>query len=152
MRGRNVPCVHAGLRVEAPDGVRLATDVYRPGAGRPVPAVLLRTYLGKARHQEEALAWVREGFACVVQDVRGRYDSDGSWEPYVHERADGAAAARWTAGQPWCDGRVVVAGGSYGAFTAWAAALESPVVRAAARAQQPRRRRLALLPYCHPST
>lgn len=125
------PIVRAGLRVEMPDGVRLATDVYRPRHGRPVPAVLLRTYLGKARHLDEGVAWAREGFACVVQDVRGRYDSDGTWEPYAREREDGAASAAWVAEQPWCDGQVAVTGGSYAAFTAWAAALESPAVRAA---------------------
>lgn len=113
------------------DGVRLATDVYRPGHGQPAPAVLLRTYLGREKNLEEGIAWARQGFAFVAQDVRGRYGSEGVWEPCAREREDGAAAVAWIAEQPWCDGRVVVTGGSLAAFHAWAAALSShPAVAA----------------------
>ncbi len=114
--------VPAGIVVTAEDGVPLATDVYRPRT-TPRPAVILRTYLGKARHQAEALAWVEHGFACVVQDVRGRYGSGGTWRPFADERGDGRTTVEWVSRQPWCDGRVVLTGGSYGAFTAWAAAV-----------------------------
>ncbi|MEM7483544.1 MAG: CocE/NonD family hydrolase, partial [Acidobacteriota bacterium] len=122
--------VQAGLVVTSEDGVPLATDVYRPRAA-PRPVVILRTYLGKAQHRAEALGWVEHGFGCIVQDVRGRYDSGGTWRPYVHERRDGRTTVEWVAGQPWCDGRVVLTGGSYGAFTAWAAAVsQHPAIRA----------------------
>ncbi|MEO1369329.1 MAG: CocE/NonD family hydrolase, partial [Acidobacteriota bacterium] len=111
--------VRADLAVTAADGVSLATDVFRPAGAGPWPAVLLRTYLGKARHTAEAVGWARRGFACAVQDVRGRYGSDGEWRPYEHERGDGRAAVEWLLAAPWCDGRVVAVGGSYNAFTAW---------------------------------
>ena len=114
--------VHAGIVVIAEDGASLATDVYRPRAA-PRPVVVLRTYLGKARHRAEALGWVEHGFGCIVQDVRGRYDSGGTWLPFTHEREDGHTTVEWVSRQPWCDGRVVLTGGSYGAFTAWAAAV-----------------------------
>ena len=114
--------VRAGLRLSPGDGIRLATDLYLPGDATRHPVVLLRTYLGKSRHLGEALGWARAGFACVVQDVRGRYDSDGAWRPYGHEIRDGAATVAWIAEQPWCDGRICPTGGSYGAYTAWAAA------------------------------
>ncbi|MDA8015988.1 MAG: CocE/NonD family hydrolase [Thermoanaerobaculia bacterium] len=114
--------VRAGIVVAAEDGVPLATDVYRPREA-PRPAVILRTYLGKAQHRPEALGWIENGFGCVVQDVRGRYDSGGTWVPFAHEREDGRTTAEWVSRQPWCDGRVVLTGGSYGAFTAWAAAV-----------------------------
>lgn len=125
------PIVRAGLRVPMGDGVRLATDVYRPSHGKPAPALLLRTYLGREKNLAEGLAWTREGFAFVAQDVRGRYGSEGEWEPCVHERADGAATVAWLAEQPWCDGRVVAIGGSLASFHAWTAALSGhPAVAA----------------------
>ncbi len=109
----------------------LATDLYRPNVQCPRPGVLLRTYLGRARHRDEALGWARAGYVCCVQDVRGRYASDGQWHPYASEQADGEVAVRWLANHPWCDRRVVVAGASYGAFAAWAAAVSGqPYVHA----------------------
>lgn len=123
--------VRAGLEVPADDGVPLATDVYLPGDQPPSTAVLLRTYLGKSRHIAEARGWVRSGFACIVQDVRGRYDSGGSWQPFRHERNDGRATAEWITRQPWSDGRIAAIGGSYAAFTAWEAAVSGhPAIRA----------------------
>jgi uncharacterized protein len=125
------PIVRTNQRIRLPSGVVLATDLYRPAAAGKVPVVLVRTPYGRARHLAEALGWVERGVAFVAQDVRGRYDSCGEWQPYVHEREDGAATVAWLAGQSWC-GAIVPAGGSYAAFTAWAAALGGhPAVRAA---------------------
>ncbi len=121
--------IEAGLRVSLRDGVCLSTDVYRPrGAGR-VPAVLLRTPYGKQRHVEEGLGWVAHGFGFAAQDVRGRWESEGRFDPYAHEADDGPQAVEWLAAQPWCDGQVVTSGGSYAAQTALAAAVH-PAVRA----------------------
>ena len=79
---------------------------------------------------DEGLGWARHGIAFVVQDVRGRYDSEGVWEPYTQEREDGAAAIAWLAEQSWCDGRVVLTGGSYAAFAAFVGALGGhPAIR-----------------------
>jgi putative CocE/NonD family hydrolase len=119
------------LLVRAGGGVALATDVYRPSTDQPGPVVLMRVYTGKASYVADALSWVGRGFACVVQDVRGRFDSDGAWRPYRFERDDAKAVTAWLTDQRWCDGRVVVCGASYAAFTAWSAATASPeVVRA----------------------
>ena len=114
------------VKVTAGDGIALATDVYRPAVGEPVPAVLIRTPYGKLDHLEDGLGWARHGFACVVQDVRGRYESEGTWHPYLQERDDGAATVAWLAAQPWSDGRVVTCGTSYAAFTAWTSAVVAP--------------------------
>lgn len=123
--------VRADVQVRLPDGTRLATDIYRPGAQPPAATVLLRTPYGKAAHLAEGIGWTRRGFAFVVQDVRGRYDSEGRWRPFCHERPDGAAVVEWLAQQDWSSGRIIVTGGSYAAFTAWAAALHRhPAVRA----------------------
>jgi predicted acyl esterase len=119
--------------LRASDGTVLVHDAHVPdGAGvdgRPrVPCVITRTPYGRARHLEEGRAWRERGLAYVVQDVRGRHDSDGTWAPYRGERADGAALVGWVAAQPWSDGRVVAYGGSYSGYTAWAMAVERPAV------------------------
>ena len=111
--------------VPARDGVRLATDVYLPGPGGPAPAVLHRTPYGKlgAGAVADAEWWAQHGYAAVVQDVRGRHDSDGDWEPYgLHEGPDGHDTIDWIARQPWSTGAVAAAGSSYAAFAAFMAA------------------------------
>ncbi|WP_432971062.1 CocE/NonD family hydrolase [Dactylosporangium sp. CA-233914] len=117
--------VRANLRLAAPDGTALATDVYLP-ARTPAPVVVTRTAYDRSAQLQEGLGWARNGYAFVVQDVRGRYGSDGVWRPYRAERRDGAALADWIAAQPWCDGRLVTLGGSYSAYTAWTTAVERP--------------------------
>jgi putative CocE/NonD family hydrolase len=114
------------------DGVALATDVYLPAAddGRPVaapcPAVLIRMPYGIREPYAYMPAigryWARRGYACVVQDVRGKYGSEGEWDPFRHETDDGYDAIEWTARRPWCDGRVGMTGESYFGHTQWAAA------------------------------
>ena len=113
------------LRVPAFDGTLLATDQVVPD-GPPVPVVVTRTAYGRSQHLAEGIAWTRRGFAFVVQDVRGRHDSDGQWRPYRQERADGSSLIDYVLAQPWCDGRVAAVGGSYAGGTAWAMAVERP--------------------------
>jgi uncharacterized protein len=125
------PRVRANLGVPMPDGTLLATDVYLPAGEHPVPVLLHRTPYGRNGCLAEGLGWAGRGFGFVVQDVRGRYDSAGCWEPYAQERADGAATLAWVAEQPWCAGSVILTGGSYASFTAWVAALSGhPAARA----------------------
>lgn len=112
-------------RVASPDGVRLTLDAYVPEPGHPGPVVVTRTPYSRAAHLDEGLGWSASGIAYVAQDVRGRYDSDGTWHPYEDERRDGAALLAWLHDQPWCDGRVVATGASYAAGTAWALAVEA---------------------------
>lgn len=112
--------VQANCFVTLTDGIRLATDIYRPAERKPVAVLLVRTPYGKAAHLAEGTGWARHGFAFVAQDVRGRYDSEGEWRPYVHEREDSAQVIGWLAQQPWCK-HIIVTGGSYSAYTAWMA-------------------------------
>jgi putative CocE/NonD family hydrolase len=116
------------------DGVRLATDLYLPDGPGPFPAILTRTPYGKlAPGPAGYAAWcAARGYAAVVQDVRGRHDSGGDWQPYDNgEEADGHDTLAWIAGQPWSDGRVAGVGSSYGAFAAFMAALSGhPALRA----------------------
>jgi hypothetical protein len=117
----------ANLAVPGHHGTPLATDVHVPPQDRwPVPVVVTRTPYGRTAHLAEGRAWRARGLGYAVQDVRGRYDSDGTWTPYRNERADGAALVDWLVRQPWCDGRIITYGGSYSGYTAWTAAVERP--------------------------
>ena len=100
-------------RVPAADGVQLATDVYLPEGPGPFPTVLQRTPYHRRGLQGPARAFVERGYAYVVQDCRGKYDSDGVFTPLVHEAEDGVATLDWVAEQSWCNGRVGMWGRSY---------------------------------------
>ncbi len=119
------------VKVAMRDGVRLCTNVF-PSAARRAPAVLVRTPYGKpdtlsANYQ----AFVDAGFTVVVQDVRGRYHSQGRFSPPLQERNDGFDTLNWIARQPWSDGKVGMAGGSYQGIAQWHAALtQNPHLRA----------------------
>ncbi|RSN68094.1 CocE/NonD family hydrolase [Actinomadura sp. WAC 06369] len=112
------------LRVPMPDGAVLRADLHRPRGAGPLPAVLVRTPYGKAQRLVRLFAGVlaRRGFQVVVQDVRGIGGSDGEFRAFHHERDDGLATLAWLRAQPWCDGRVAMAGASYLGFTQWAVA------------------------------
>lgn len=113
------------------DGTRTLAEIWLPNDGRPHPAILVRTpYLKEVAAQtcangDPRLATAR-GYAVVLQDVRGRGGSEGTFEPFVHEEADGADSVAWVAAQPWCDGEVVMAGSSYVGATQWLAAAGAP--------------------------
>ena len=98
--------------------------------GPPGPAILVRTPYLKETAVPSPVADVRlateRGYRVVVQDVRGRGSSEGDFEPFVHEEADGADSIAWVAEQSWCDGRVVMAGMSYVGATQWLAAAAAP--------------------------
>ena len=102
----------ANVMVPMPDGVTLATDLYLPQGG-PLAALLVRLPYGKDGF-EGALWWVRrytaQGYAVVVQDLRGRYGSGGVFTPYADAVSDGAATLDWIAQQPWSTGAVATAG------------------------------------------
>ena len=108
------------------DGVRLATDVYRPRGAGPTPVLLCRTPYGKNRDVEAIVPYLRAGYAVALQDVRGRHDSEGEWRPFFAEGTDGFDTIEWLAAQPWCDGAVGTFGASYSGWTQWAAARERP--------------------------
>lgn len=109
----------------ADDGTRLATDIYLPDR-LPAPVVVTRTPYDRAALRPNGLGWTRRGIAYVTQDVRGRYGSGGTWNPYCDEDTDGAATLDWVHQQPWSTSDVFTAGASYGSFTAWAAATARP--------------------------
>jgi uncharacterized protein len=111
------------------DGVKLRADVYRPSSGGPFPVLVFRTPYGKhfaAKSDGVHLKAVERGYAVVMQDVRGRYASDGIFDPYRQERYDGYDTIEWAAAQAWSDGRIGTYGLSYPGAVQWLAALEAP--------------------------
>jgi putative CocE/NonD family hydrolase len=112
------------------DGVVLRADVYRPEADGPVPALVMRLPYGKHVWSAQGVpspAYIASaGYIVVVQDVRGRYASEGSFGPVAQEADDGYDTVRWAASLPGCDGSVGTFGPSYLAHVQWAAALERP--------------------------
>jgi putative CocE/NonD family hydrolase len=129
------------LMVPMRDGVRLATDIYLPPGRGPFPTLLERTPYGRnaeARREktaaepvppprgEVARRFARHGYAVVVQDCRGRFDSEGRFTKYLGEARDGADTMDWLVRQPWCNGQVGTYGLSYAAHTQTALASQRP--------------------------
>jgi len=111
------------------DGVGLAADIWRPAdVGHPVPTVLMRTPYLKTDHRYPAWAklYTERGYAFVVQDVRGRGNSEGEFDFFFADADDGFDTIEWIAAQPWSDGKVGMVGGSYLATVQWLAARERP--------------------------
>jgi putative CocE/NonD family hydrolase len=118
------------------DGVVLIADIYRPDVPGPVPAILERTPYMRTGSGYAAAGqrWASRGYAYVIQDVRGRGDSEGRFEPLAQEIEDGFDTQGWVAGQPWSNGRVGTVGGSYGG---WTQLLPAPLNHPALRAMIP---------------
>jgi uncharacterized protein len=109
------------------DGVRLALDLYFPSSpSNGLPVVLERTPYNKAIFGPEAKFWTVRGYVYAVQDVRGRFRSEGRFEPWLREGPDGFDTIEWLARQPWCSGKVGTIGASYNAVVQWQAAVERP--------------------------
>jgi putative CocE/NonD family hydrolase len=123
--------IEKNIMVPMRDGVRLATDVYRPAEGGPVPVLLSRLPYNKelpmmAQAAIDALRAVQAGYAVVFQDCRGRFASEGEFTPMFNEAVDGADTVAWIIQQPWSTGQVGTVGGSYLGFTQWLLARERP--------------------------
>lgn len=114
-----------GLVVPMHDGVRLAADLFLPEGGSRWPTVLVRTPYGrKAPSTQSYRYFVRRGYALVIEDVRGRYASQGRFGDMAQEGPDSDDTINWIAEQSWSNGRVAMAGGSYLGMVQWWAALE----------------------------
>ena len=111
--------IQINVRVPMRDGVTLAADIYRPDAPGRFSAILLRSYYGIDAQSliEQAAFFAQRGYAVVLQDCRGRFDSDGRWTPYVNEPKDGFDTQEWVGRQSWCNGKIGGFGLSYNGFT-----------------------------------
>lgn len=110
------------------DGVKLYADVYRPRPEGRYPVLVVRTPYGVQRDavHETMIKFAQRGYAVVVQDVRGRYESEGAWDPFRYEAKDGYDTVQWAANQPWSNGKVGMQGGSYLGHVQWRAAGLAP--------------------------
>ncbi len=116
-------------RVRMRDGAELSADVYRPSVDGRYPVILLRTpynKVGDAASVARYRAIAARGYVVVNQDVRGRGDSDGVFEPWRREGLDGYDTIEWCAAQPWSNGKVGTTGGSYLGYDQWVAAVQQP--------------------------
>lgn len=139
------------VMVSMRDGVRLATDIYRPARdGQPAegafPVIIERTPYGRAqvsraersvRNREPltraqvAEAFVRRGYVVVYQDCRGRFGSEGVFRKYLDDAPDGYDTCAWLVQQAWCNSKIGTMGLSYAAHTQAAlASLGAPGVAA----------------------
>ena len=115
------------IRIPLREGITLSADLVLPEE-LPAPVVVVRTPYGKAgeRQSQRGTVMANGGYACMHVDVRGRGDSDGSFQPYRNDGPDGAEVIAWAAAQEWCTGDVATLGGSYGGRIQWLTALERP--------------------------
>jgi uncharacterized protein len=115
------------VRIPLRDGITLSADLTLPEA-LPAPAIVIRTPYGKTGEAQakRGTSWASAGYAMVVMDVRGRGDSDGTFQPYRHDGPDGFDVIAWVAAQDWCSGDVATYGGSYLGRIQWLTALEQP--------------------------
>jgi predicted acyl esterase len=114
------------VRIPMRDGVELSADMWLPAAEGRHPTVLIRTPYLKNESAREGEFYASHGYALVVQDTRGRGDSDGQFSFFASDDRDGYDTVEWTAAQPWSNGRVGMKGSSYLATVQWLAARERP--------------------------
>jgi len=115
-----------GVAMKTRDGVTLRADIYRPAADGKYPTLLQRTPYNKENGAAFARRAAARGYQVVVQDVRGRFTSDGEWYTFKHESEDGYDTIEWVAALPHSDGRVGMWGGSYVGATQMLAAIAHP--------------------------
>jgi hypothetical protein len=108
------------------DGVTLHSDVYRPKADGQFPILLQRTPYNKSGAAGFGLKAAARGYVVIVQDVRGRFESEGEWYTFKHESDDGYDSVEWAAALPYSNGKVGMFGGSYVGATQMLAAIAHP--------------------------
>ncbi|MFN8590720.1 MAG: CocE/NonD family hydrolase [Thermomicrobiales bacterium] len=123
--------IEQDVPVEMRDGTVLRADVYRPADHARRPVLLQRTpynkqLLGLAPLHVDLLKAVSRGYVVVIQDCRGRYRSDGDFNPFHQEIPDGYDTVEWCAAQSWSDGNVGMFGTSYVGAVQWLAAIGTP--------------------------
>ncbi|WP_025848800.1 CocE/NonD family hydrolase [Paenibacillus ehimensis] len=112
------------------DGVTLYADIYRPDSSERHPVLLMRTPYNKADAQTMNYAhpswYAQHGYVVIVQDTRGRWESEGEFQPYRTETEDGYDTIEWAAGLPYAIPKIGMYGFSYAAAVQWLAAVGRP--------------------------
>ena len=123
--------VEQNVAITMRDGVVTHADVYRPEGSGKYPTLLTRTPYCKDDYntrvgEMDPIRAASEGYAVVIQDVRGRYTSEGEFYTFKNETNDGYDSIEWIAAQDWSTGKVGMYGGSYVGATQWLAGISSP--------------------------
>lgn len=123
--------VELDIPVPMRDGITLMADIYRPAGEGPFPTIVTRTPYDKSNGMvhstiQNPVTAAERGYAVIVQDIRGRFESEGDCIPFVHEADDGYDTVEWAAAQPWSTGKVGIFGGSGLGVTTWQAVLAKP--------------------------
>ena len=118
--------IERGVEMKARDGVTLRADIYRAAGEGKFPVLLQRTPYDKGHAAEFGRVAAARGYLVVVQDVRGRYTSEGEWYPFKYETQDGYDTIEWAAALPNSNGKVGMFGGSYVGATQMLAAIGHP--------------------------
>ena len=121
---KNIECILS-------DGIILRADVYRPDKNGTYPVLMIRLPYDKTarRYYDEYLEvprMVQAGYVVILQDVRGRFASEGEFYPFIHEGKDGYESVEWAARLPYSNGKVGLFGMSYHGYTQLATATERP--------------------------
>ncbi len=108
------------VKVEMRDGIRLSTNIYRPDTAGSFPVILIRSPYGNGgTGNRDGHFYAQRGYVYIVQDTRGRYESEGLFYAMQHETEDGCDMQNWVGQQNWCNGKLGTTGGSYVGFTQW---------------------------------
>jgi uncharacterized protein len=118
--------VERGAEARMRDGVVLRADIYRPDKEGKFPVLLERTPYNKRGGDAVGRLGASRGYVMVIQDVRGRYTSDGEWYTFKHESEDGYDTVEWAAALPYSNGKVGMFGGSYVGATQMLTAIAHP--------------------------
>jgi putative CocE/NonD family hydrolase len=118
--------VERGVAMKTRDGVTLRADIYRPAVEGSYPVLLTRTPYNKNGAASFGQRGAARGYIVVVQDVRGRYTSEGDWYPFQYESEDGYDTVEWAAALPHSNGKVGMFSGSYVGATQMLAAIAHP--------------------------
>jgi len=114
------------------DSIRLGTDLYFPEGEGPFPCILVRLPYNMNGIGESGENYIRSflenGWVTILQDTRGKFESNGKYHPFKHERSDGLATVKWIRSQAWCNGKIAGWGGSYVGYTQWAIADQLDVI------------------------
>ena len=120
-----------GVKQEMRDGVKLSSDLYLPDAEGKFPVLVTRSpYMTvegfQKRFSEEAKFFAKQGYVFVIQDCRGKNDSEGTFRPFFDDPTDGFDTLTWCTKQEWSNGKLGTIGASYQAWNQWAAATLNP--------------------------
>jgi putative CocE/NonD family hydrolase len=134
-KGKHEVTVRKNEMIPMRDGIRLATDIYLPAMNGQVlpgrhPTIMSRTPYSKDEGGSARIGnfYASHGYAVVMQDVRGRFKSEGNWVRFVDDPKDGADTSEWLARQPWSNGEFGMTGCSYVGGTQHVMAMTQPTV------------------------